>query len=460
MSSKILGFNGFDPSRWFILCLVTALFLVIAMSLYSAFDNHPDELHHFKAAQYYTRHFFPPEIGDPRVRDTYSVWGVSYLNYQWIEYFLAGKFMWLISPFGSDDTLSARFYQVFLLLLLAAFFVIKWRFDPAAAVMACFLLVSPQLWYVFSYVNNDAFALFVSVLLAYQMAGKNTLFRQFLDSGRVREGLLGGITFGLGAGILFTCKTNYWVFLGFAACWMLVTFPISLTAFKKYVLVLLIALSFVGFRITLDLYVNGETNFVGLSYINYFLGDFEKGRGKLLEYQDEVADPKYKPSVIEKDLSSTPPDVKMAAKGVPFSDVIFRMGWLRTSFFSSIGVYGYMSIFASPAYYKLMAVIYLAFVLYVIYALAKSRDRLSIRQLIVTTLFCTLSIFISAYLSWTYALQAQGRYLFPVFAMTAVLLATNRRHFNNLILSAMTVAAFLLSIYSFVFVGLAEINNH
>src|SRR5687767_3807883 len=83
--------------------LLAAPILSATMAVISPYNAHPDELQHFEAAKYYKDHILPPEIGDPSVAASYSVWGISYLNYQWVEYFLAGKFMFVSSPFVLND---------------------------------------------------------------------------------------------------------------------------------------------------------------------------------------------------------------------------------------------------------------------------------------------------------------------------------------------------------------------
>src|SRR5215207_451741 len=92
-------------------CLIAAPVIASVMSLTSDYNRHPDEIHHFEAVRYYTNHFLPPEIGDPEVRASYSVWGVSYLNHHWIEYLLAGKFMWIVTPTVGYLT-AARLFNV------------------------------------------------------------------------------------------------------------------------------------------------------------------------------------------------------------------------------------------------------------------------------------------------------------------------------------------------------------
>jgi hypothetical protein len=180
---------------------------------------------------------------------------------------------------------------------------------------------------------------------------------------------------------------------------------------------------------------------------------------RLAAYQEEVADPRYRPSIIDNDPASTPPDVHIAAKGAPFTEIFTVWGWHRLTFFSFTGVYGYMTIFGPKAYYTFMALIYLVFASYTALALLRSRDRRAMLQLSIAAGCAALCILSSAYLSWTYAFQAQGRYLFPILPMGAVLIAVNRKYFSNYLFYSVWVAAFLGSVYSFVFVGLSRINE-
>lgn len=451
--------TGFRPNAILPLCFGIAVLFALIMAVTSGYNHHPDEANHLSAAVYYRDHFLPPEIGDPAVRDSYSAWGVSYLNYHWAEYFIAGKFAFLVSPLVQDARLGARLFNVFLLAVLAAFFIYRFRSDRELFIIPCFLLITPQVWYVFSYCNNDAFALFVSVLAAYQIAFSRSLFRKFLDSRKLAAAPLGGITLGLLAGLLLVCKPNHWVFLLFAAAWLLLNFPVDRSTLQKYGVVTLVALSVFAFRVGLDLSVNGETNFAGASYINYFFNGLESRPGKLLAYQEEIAEPNFKPSTLESERYSSRPDINMRAKGVPASALLSEWRWHVLSFESFTGVYGYMNIFGPNWYYRAMFILYSLLVLYVITAVAISKDRNWVKQVALTAAASAISIILSFYLSWSYAFQAQGRYLFPIIPMVALLVYSNRRHLDGRLMNGLIAVSFVLSVWSFVFVGLARING-
>jgi hypothetical protein len=69
------------------------------------------------------------------------------------------------------------------------------------------------------------------------------------------------------------------------------------------------------------------------------------------------------------------------------------------------------------------------------------------------------TVCISVYLSWNYAFQPQGRYLFPVVGMLGLLLYANKQRLHVVVVNAFLAATFLLSAYSFIFVALANING-
>ncbi len=220
----------------------------------------------------------------------------------------------------------------------------------------------------------------------------------------------------------------------------------------------MIAMSVLSFRCALDFYVNGETNFAGLSYINYFLGNFEDGKSRLMAYQEEKAAPPYKPSTIENNLEQSDESVKLKSKGVSLVDVLIERRWIKLSFDSSVGVYGYMNVLAPPNYYRLMAFIYAAFAVFLLISITRNAGFDGIAQIAITLIGCLITVFISSYLSWTYAFQPQGRYLFPAIAMIAVLAYSNRRHLSKIGFAFFILCGFMMSFYSFVFIALSELN--
>jgi len=192
----------FKPHYILKICLLVAVILSSAMALKSDYNRHPDERNHFAAVRYYYNHFLPPVIDDPAILDSYSGYGVSYLNFQWVEYLVSGQISGAILFFTSNEVVAVRFSVIFLFLVLAAWFLYRSRKNSEEFILACFLLVSSQVWYVFSYANNDAFALFISMLAAYQLASSESWLNKFLASKKFSENLMGGLWFGSLLGLI------------------------------------------------------------------------------------------------------------------------------------------------------------------------------------------------------------------------------------------------------------------
>lgn len=132
--------------------------LVLVMAVISKQNAHPDEYVHVAAANYYTEKWSPPDLADPEIEHTFSVYGVSRLSSGEIFYLLAGKFKKLLEPMALTDLMVLRLFNVLLLGIIVCY-----AFSNASArLVALPILLSSQIWYVFSYCNSDAFALFVA----------------------------------------------------------------------------------------------------------------------------------------------------------------------------------------------------------------------------------------------------------------------------------------------------------
>jgi hypothetical protein len=357
-------------------------------------------------------------------------------------------------------------FNVALLAFVAAFFLYRSRRDQDVLIIPSLLLITPQAWYVFSYVNNDAFPLALSFLAAYEIAyPQSSLNRWMSGDGTWR----GAVQNGLLIGLILISKSNYYAFLIFAGMWLLYPYLplrrdgspglIDTTLLRRLGSIALVAIAVLAVRCSLDFYVNGETNFVGVSYLNYFAGNFEKQESRLMKYQEEIADPQFKPSAIERDLASTSPDMRLKDKGVPYRDIFSKWRWHETSFKSFVGAYGYMTIFASDWYYRVMMLLYTAFAAFVVVMIVRRGAGAMLFEISVLCLGVAISIFVSSYLSWSYAFQAQGRYLFPILPMAAAFLYAVRERLSRPVFTLFVIIGFMLSAYSFIFVGIAKVDS-
>jgi len=144
--------------------LLASAVLVAVMAVESRINAHPDEELHLVAGLYFREHWLPPAVGARDTAATYSAWGFSYLDEADIVYLLFGKVAAFGQQVGLNPALAMRWFQVLLYWALIAWALARARtFAP----MLGFLLLTPQVWYIFSYINGDAlpFALLTVFLI-------------------------------------------------------------------------------------------------------------------------------------------------------------------------------------------------------------------------------------------------------------------------------------------------------
>lgn len=475
--------------------LLGAWLLVAAMAFTSTTSRsvHPDEYSHVAAARFYLNHWQPPAVDAPEIVDSYSVYGASYLNELDVVYLIAAKATQLWAGFGLDETTALRLFNV---LLFGALLAVAWVRRSAWAGVAV-LLLTPQLWYLFSYFNADAFPLFLALLVAMLFAAPDSPVSRFVEGERASR--LALLLFVLALGLLLVSKRNYlpvvfaaglsltarhlglsiWgVLLGvagaalllfklvaggdlvlmfpYAAGWFVPGGLVMLGVFavlalwpvlhqpilrpRLYRLGLLFALAVVvaSPRIAADIAVNGTSTQKSV---------------RMSIAAERHAGPRFKPSTLATNPSASYPGLKLAAKGVTFSQVMGQpYGWAATSWRSMLGVYGYMSIFAPALLYWLLGagVLMLCFSM-VGWALARAEAR---RDLVVAAAGIALVALSSIVHSWANDFQPQGRYLFPGLAIIAAYLLSQPAILRTRWASFAVALCFVGSVLSFVGVAL------
>ena len=418
------------------LLLAVVLGLIVVMATVSKRNAHPDEYVHLEAAEYYQQHLLPPNIEDPEIEQTYSAYGISRLNNGEIYYLMAGKFSVLLEALKIDRLLALRSFNI---LLFGLIFVYTVRSVEARMVALPFLL-SPQVWYVFSYCVSDAFGLFLCFIVGCELVRENSFFNRLIDTDRVRP--IGSmIVFSLLLALLFLLKINYYPFIILiysAILWHWFRTPSDRTVIVVRILVCtLLALVAAFLRVGADYYVNGV----------------ERGE-KLVAMQEKTAHYWYKPST---ELDKKHVSMFMKERGTSLKGLLVKYKWFDHSFETGVGKYGYFTISGSETYYKLMKWSLMIFLVFLCGAIAIRGDTEGrLTALLVGALALAL-IGASIHRSWTIDFQPQGRYLFPILPMIGVILAKNRQALENKMFNLLTVHLFLLSLYSFIFVALLAI---
>jgi hypothetical protein len=490
-----------SPPRLIAAMLFAATLLAFTMALVAAFNDRPelwrgppDEYSHRSAARFYLDHWLPPKVGEAASLDSYSRdYGFSYLNDSDLVYFFAGKFAALVSPVVSNNDVGFRLFNVLLLGVLAGF---CWR-RPAAWLVFAPLLVSPQIWYIFSYFNGDAFPLFLSMLIAYQLAEPGSLFNKYLDSPGVLRGFSGALLFGVLVALLALSKKNYYAFLVLlpavialvrlgipsavllasaaigGAAWYLGWYSMGTREFGVLVAAALLAIMASIFLDPSTWRARGailaKLAIMGVIALTVLIpriawdvvahGSLEEKRVAIGLMQEELAKPEYKPSQIYSDkFTGTFHGLELRTRGTSLSDLFSPpWNWHIQTFLSATGLYGWRDLRSPKAYYLVMVVAYLALFAAYLGAVARSKDVVARVNFILVWAFAILTIAVSIYHSWYHDFQAQGRYLFPIVPMSGVGFASARREMGSGLALGAISACFALSAWSFVFTGLLHI---
>jgi hypothetical protein len=415
---------------------------VLVMAIGSDIKCHPDEIVSQKTAAYYKTHSLPPHVNDPKIADTFSAYGHARLTTLEVSYFFSGKFAQLTDLFIKDDVVALRMFNVFLFLLLGIlFFKSRKQVKP----LFLLLLISPQIWYVFSYVNSDALALFLAVLIIGQLVNDKSWYRKFLFTNKVSGFIIGGIFMALLIVLQIYSKKNYWlflVFIGLILLWELILARESRwRMLKKYLILAGIVLLLLTPRFTYDLMLYG----------------WDKDQ-IIRQHKEVVAQKEFKPSNKNEDFSYY--GLFLKDKGVKYFDLFGEQwNWHIKSFYSFVGLYGGMNVFSPFGYYVLMFMLYLLLFAYVIIHGIYRQTNEQKLLLIAVLIFAVGLIFVSTLFSWLYDFQAQGRYLFPIIGVLGFWLVKsygyNRNGYFNILIAVLS----LCSLYSFIFVALAETIN-
>lgn len=399
---------------------------------------HPDEEAHVEAVDYYRQHLLPPPLDSEEIRSSYSVYGYTRLASYELYYPIAGYLTRLLEPFKKAPIWDARLVSVLLFALLTLFASLHQPFRPFVVP----LLVTPQVWYLFSYSNSDGFALLLATIAAYQAAYKGSTLNRVLS-----EKKIGNLWFHLGwlgclLGGLFLLKLNFYFFILFLGCYLLWRifngdFPDRKRLWVRLGLVTLLGLAVYGVRVGLDFSVNGLNS-----------------KQKQQELVEQMAEPLYKPSTP---LAKKHIYLYMRDRGFSLARILTKEKWGAKTFISSFGAYGFTQYLGGNVYYDAVRTIGITMIGLLLFSILIYGPPSSHWLFAITCGCILLLIAASLWQSWNISFQAQGRYLAPILPMLGILYFHTRPWLLNRVFNGLLFTMFALGAYSFIYFGLALI---
>ncbi|MDF1584576.1 MAG: hypothetical protein P1P78_14890 [Methyloprofundus sp.] len=406
-------------------------FLIINLSWQADYNIHPDENAHIESVHYYSHYWDPPVVGDARALHSYQMpWAISRLDDLGISYFFAGKFENLVQLFFTDTTFTARAFNALLFILLFSYS----RQKRLVLFMAP-LLCTPQAWYLYSYANRDAFALFISLLLAWQLVNVKSALNNFLQSPRVFDHWRYVLIPGALLGLLSIEQTNYYLFILFFLAFLLwrVLFFVQAKRVFIYKCLMLIAIAVLVFltRFGLDAAINGADKY-----------------SQRVAYAEQHAGADFKPSI-----ASTPESysgLRLKDKGVSLLE-LFKppWDWHKMTFKSFSGFYGYYAQYSPHWYYMYVLLVYSLLLLITLrHAVFIAQWRYQLFS-VLTGVALFGGLLMGMLFSWLYDFQPQGRYIFPIIPIILVYFWVMAPFWLPLERAAIMASALMLMVLSF-----------
>ena len=411
------------------------LSLTILMAIMSRYNLHPDEAVHFEAAKYYENNWVPPRVCDPSIQYTYSRYGVSRLDTHEIAYWIAGKANSILRLSFMEPYLR---YRIFNILLLVGIIISALKEKKNLYFLFPFI-ISPQIWYVYSYYSSDSFALTLGILITYELINRNSFLKSTIKTNNISfvfiiRSLICGITLAM----YFFVKINYQILIIFWIGYVgleIFNNPDLFERYKRGIFSIFISCAILIFTINL--------------FYSYDNG-VEKNE-KILLCQEQIAENAFKPDTP---YNKQYPTLNIKAKGLPLSYVTENKHWGGRIFSSSFGVYGHTSIIAFPFYYSVVKYLLILLISYIFIRILYSWEKKEIIFIVGVMLCSIILIGAALYHSWTVDIQAQGRYLFPLIPMYGAIIYKSNYFENDMLFTILINSMFVISIYSFLFVGL------
>lgn len=416
--------------------LLGAVFLCVYTGLRSPFWLNPDEYDVRAAVNYYFSHFMPPDIRSDVINDSFPVYGTS-RHFEWnLFYFYAGK----LGQFFADEALRIRLFSLLLFCVMVGIAIRNIRRQYALLFV---LLLTPQVWYIFSYSTSDALDFFAGFLSLYELLEEKSMLNRLLRESFRKRHLLYYALLSLLFIHLFWAKASFYPILVFLFLILLIRLLFQERKnrgplFRKYLIL-------VG--LTLGIFV-----------LRYLITDFPyygfNKMGAIMEVTERHADYGYKPSTpaIERAYS-----MSFFGKGISLGELLTQYEFHKNLFRTFAGFFGTYTFGERDWYYLVMGALYLCLIGRILYRFWQMKDRQKWWELLAVAFTCFLQYALIVFNSWFIDFQPQGRYLLPVLFFVSYLIARIDRVREDKVLRFILVCTCVLSLYCFFHVGIPNL---
>lgn len=415
--------------------ILGAVCMCIYMGTRSPFWLNPDEYEVRSAVRYYTNHWFPPDIRSDEISDAFAVYGTCRHSEWNTFYFWAGK----LGQFFADAALRSRWLNLSLMVIMAGIILKNCRKQFALLFV---LLLTPQVWYIFSYTTSDGLDFFWGFLAVYELMKEDSLLNRSLREPISKKKIPGYLLISLLFVNLFWAKISFYPVLLFLFLILLIRLfdqqgEERKSLFGKYLL-------FVGITF-------------GIFAVRYMITDFPYyGFDKyhvINEVMELRATYEYKPSTPPLEQAGS---IYLYQKGVPLSLFFGEMQFNKNLFRTFTGFFGNYHYGMADWYYTAMAILYIALIVCLIRELFRENNRKKWLEFLAVAGCMAVQYLLIFMNGYFVDFQPQGRYMLPALLYVSYLVYTCKEGRNSKVIRLILCATCVLSLYAFLSVGITN----
>ena len=373
---------------------VIFIFLFLIMwAMATRATSGPDEAKKYDVCNYIATKDSLPDGRDPAIRN--PVWGTSYGFTPLVSYIVSAVFLKIAYLFTEDVQLlyvAVRLTSVLCITGMAAVVIkIGHLLFEKTAVRWLFILLTtllPQVLYLGSYLNNDAFALFTISIIIYA----------WVKGIRSQWDRTSCITLAVGIGL---CALSYYNAYGYILCSIPLFFLSWRSVMEKNQENTLRMWKMAGVIVGISVLIAGWW-FIRNGVI--YQGDF-LGLSTSNQCAENYAQPEYKPS-----LRPNPEHL-----GWSFYEMLISNEWIKISLMTFVGIMGTDGIPVMGKIYKMLWILIAGGYMGMLWKLLKREKWKESKVLYIVFAFSIgIPIMLSFYHSYWIDFQPQGRYIMPM----------------------------------------------